>query len=274
MQSSIAGIRCDDSPPTWRSSTPTPDQQLEINAKYGLVSDYRDYDKDSTLEELLKDKTVAYVCPSPHLENLGMGEFIDSHDVVVRVNQNFKPTESTWSDYGKRTDILVNCLNEKKRNALHNNRDYVSSLKFILGPMVSVWEKPLVDSFLESTTVPHQNVCDGYLFKMFKEIGTTANTGLTGLLTLLNYPIKHAYLTGMTFFNMNKMGRIYHDSYHDEAVMFGNFTNTPDRRPSVDELRMDIHEQEPQINYFKKLIQAHYPHRLKLDDYLMEAYDI
>ncbi len=249
------------SDPAWQSSPPHPDTQLQINAAHGMVSEYKDYEIDPYLLDLVKDKTVAYVCPSPHLEGKGMGEFIDSHDLVVRVNQNYTPNEATWEDYGKRTDILVNCLNEIKIRALSENLDYVHSLRYILGPMVSVWDKPKIDSFLESTGVPHQNVCDGYLFKVFKEVGTTVNTGLTGILTLLHYPVKELFVTGMTFFNMNKMGRIYHDKYHDEAVKFGNFSDTLNKCPSVAELRND-HVAPPGLNGSHAYgIDSHFPDR-------------
>ena len=268
----IAGVPCEDVKPNWQSSVPHPDTQLQLNGRQGLVSEYRDYVSDPILEKLVEGKSLAYVCPSPHLVGKGMGNYIDSHDIVVRVNQNFAPTEDTWEDYGKRTDILVNCTNVHKRHALSNNLNYVRSLKYFLCPMVSVHEKPMVDSFLEDTKVPYQNVCDGYLFKMFREVGTTVNTGLTGLLTLLNYPIKSLYVTGMTFFNMNKMGRIYYDKYHDEAVKYGNFSDTENKAPSVAQLRMDIHEQQPQIDYFKKVVAIHHPKTLKLDEFLTENF--
>jgi hypothetical protein len=268
----IAGIPCENVKPNWHSSVPHPDTQLARNKAFGLVSEYKDYVPDPRLGELVAGKSVAYVCPSPHLMGKGMGEYIDSYDVVVRVNQNFTPTEDTWEDYGKRTDILVNCINVNKIRALSDNPDYVQSLKYILCPMVSVTEKASMDAFLESTNVPFQNVCDGHVFKMFREIGTTANTGLTGILTLLNYPLKSLYVTGMTFFNMNKMGRIYHDKYHDEAVKYGNFSDTEDKAPSVAQLRMDIHEQQPQIDYFRKVVNIHYPKTLKLDEFLMENF--
>ena len=76
----------------------------------------------------------------------------------------------------------------------------------------------------------------------------------------------------MTFFNMNKMGRVYHDEYHDQAVKFGNFSNTSNKEPSVAELRMDIHNQQYQIDYFRKVVSEHYPSKLKLDDFLMDNF--
>jgi len=272
MTDSIIGIKCSNDLPPWMSSPAHPDVQLQINEKHGQISQYEDYRLEPDLLELVKGKRIAYVCPSPHLQGQGMGELIDSYDLVARVNQGFTPTEETWADYGKRVDVLVNCLNIHKLRALHANPEYVRALKYLLAPQVSVWDTPRVDKFLGETGVPHQNVSDGYLFKIFKEVGTTVNTGLAGIITLLNYPIEELYITGMTFFNMNSMGRIYHDEYHDQAVRFGNFRDTTNKEPSVAELRMDIHAQQPQIDYFRKVVSQHYPNPMTLDDYLVENF--
>ena len=180
--------------------------------------------------------------------------------------------EHQWADYGKRTDILYNCLNINKLNALSQNSEYLRSLKFIVCGNLSMWDLPRVITFLNSTGVPWHNMSDGYLFKLYKEVGTTCNTGLVGVIDLLNYNIKKLYITGMTFFNMNTFGKVYYDEYHDEAVKFNNFSNTKDKTPSIAELRMDIHSQEPQIDYFRKVVDHYYPSKLELDEFLKENF--
>ena len=62
---------------------------------------------DPSLEEYLKDKTVALVGPAPYLANHTHGAEIDSCDVVVRIQHNIYNTES----YGSRSDIIQSCLN-------------------------------------------------------------------------------------------------------------------------------------------------------------------
>ena len=272
----IIGIELSEAPPPWDSSTPLPEEQLQQLAGYqkGFIDRYTDYIKDEKLAKLVEGKRVAYVCPSPHLKGQKMGAYIDSHDLVVRVNQNFAMPENQWEDYGKRTDILVNCLNINKLRALVENLDYILQLKYIVCPMLSMWDIERVDKFLELSGIPHQNVCDGHLFKMFKEIGTTANTGLTGIITLLNYDIEELYVTGMTFFNMNTFGKVYYDEYHDHAVQHNNFSNTENKEPIVKELRMDIHSQQPQIDYFKKILDKYYGNPLTVDDYLEQNFNL
>ena len=115
----------------------------------GFVDKYTDYTKDEELAKLVEGKRVAYVCPSPHLKGQKMGAYIDSHDLVARVNQNFAMPENQWEDYGKRTDILINCLNINKLRALVENLDYILQLRYIVCPMLSMWDVERVDKFLE-----------------------------------------------------------------------------------------------------------------------------
>jgi hypothetical protein len=273
LKQSIIKIPLSKNAPVWNSSTPPPHIQLaDLGRRGPFVDGFRDYNYDPSLADLVKGKRIAYVCPSPHLKGLEMGKLIDSYDLVVRVNQAYHQPASDWRDYGERTDILMNCLNINKLNALNKNPEFVETLKFIVCPMVSMWDVQRCNDFLKASGVPWHNVCDGYLFKIFKEAGTTCNTGLTGLITLLNYDVKEIYLTGMTFFNMNSFGNIYSETYHDEAAKNNNFRNTMNRHPSVVDLRIDIHQQQPQIDYFKKILNHHYPDRLKIDDYLIKNF--
>jgi hypothetical protein len=258
----------------WQSSTPTPEQQLrDLGSRGPFVSQFKDYNYDKNLANFLKGKRVAYVCPSPHLQGLGLGEKIDSYDIVVRVNQAYHMPEKDWNDYGRRTDVLVNCMNIIKINALKQNMEFAKSMKYIVCPMVSMWDIQRVHDFLDEIGQPWHNVCDGYLFKVFREVGTTCNTGLTGIITLLNYDIRELYVTGMTFFNMNQFGKVYGDTYQDAALKGGNFrASAIDNTPIVKDLRMDIHHQQPQIDYFHKIIAYHYMRKLKLDDFLLENF--
>ena len=80
------------------------------------------------------------------------------------------------------------------------------------------------------------------------------------------------HVTGMTFFNMNTFGEVYYDKYHKEAMKNGNFREDVRNVPNFSDLRIDIHQQIPQINYFHKMIYFHYGKKLSLDDYLQENF--
>jgi len=273
LKKDIIGIPLNNSSPQWQSSPPVPEVQLRDLGRRGpFISEYEDYKADKELAKLLKNKTIAYVCPSPHLRGQKTGEFIDSHDLVARVNQAYHMPEEEWEDYGKRTDILINCLNINKINALRKDMAFARSMKYIICPMVSMWDIGRVNDFLNEIGAPSHNVSDGYLFKIFKDVGTTCNTGLTGLVTILNYDIKNVYVTGMTFFNMNSFGQVYYEKYHNEAMKNNNFSEASKQIPRYSDLRMDIHHQQPQIDYFHKIIYFHYGRRMLLDDYLMNNF--
>lgn len=273
LKKSIIGIPLSKKTPKWESSPPAPENQLKnLGARGPFVDGFRDYVRDENLAKLVEGKRIAYVCPSPHLKGMKMGEYIDSHDLVVRVNQAYHMKEEDWEDYGQRTDILMNCLNINKINALRENMDYARSLEYIVCPMVSMWDIQRVHDFLDEIGRPWHNVCDGYLFKVFKEVGTTCNTGLMGIITLLNYDVKELYVTGMTFFNMNTFGEVYYNKYHEEALKNGNFGEQSKNIPNFADLRIDIHQQVPQINYFHKMVYFHHGRKLTLDGYLEENF--
>ena len=56
--------------------------------------------------KLIADKTVAIVGPASYLTNSGLGEEIDNHQVVVRINRSYESVDKFSKDVGTRTDIL------------------------------------------------------------------------------------------------------------------------------------------------------------------------
>ena len=79
-------------------------------------------------ENIIKGKTVCVVGRSPHLHGLGLGNTIDSHDFVIRVNAG-TPEEKEAADFGTKTSAVAIALTfrniefyqhlletEKKRN--------------------------------------------------------------------------------------------------------------------------------------------------------------
>ena len=164
----------------------------------------------------------------------------------------------------------MNCLNSIKRRALQNNLEFAQSLKQVVCPMVTLEETSIINNLLTTNNIKGYNVPDSYLFKCFHEIGTTANTGLMGIITLLNYDIKELFITGLNFYNMNTFGKIYNDKYHDEATKAGNFRSTPNKEPSKNDLKTNIHSVIPQIKYFYKILK-HHSNTIQVDNYLQNV---
>tara|TARA_Y100000114_G_C11761924_1_gene330268 strand:- start:42 stop:896 length:855 start_codon:yes stop_codon:yes gene_type:complete len=275
LKKNIIGIPLKKNVNEWQSSTPMPEDQLSDLKSKGFVGDFKDYEKDQNLAKLIEGKKIAVVGPSPHLEGLNYGEKIDSYDIVIRLNQKFAIPENKYKDFGSKTDIMFGSFNHLNVWECNQNKDYIKSLKLLVCPMLSMWDLNEQNKWFDATGVPYHNVCDGYLFKIFKEVGTICNTGFASLIVLLNYKIEELFLTGMTFFDMDKWGNVYFDEYYDSIKAatgdtYGSWN--PDRLVDARASRSDIHVQKPQINYFKKIIRKYHLNPLYLDDYLKEKF--
>lgn len=275
LKQDIIGIPLNKEVNPWRCSSPSPEMQLAQLKSMGFIGEFKDYEKNTHLADLVEGKKIAIVGPSPHLENLNYGEKIDSYDIVVRLNQKFAIPEKKHKDFGSKTDIMFGSFNHLNQSECDKNKDYIKTLKLLVCPMVSMWDLPSQNRWFDSTGVPYHNICDGHLFKIFKEVGTTCNTGFMSLIILLNYNIEEIFITGMTFFDMNKWGNVYFDEYYDSVKeATGNTYGAWNQERKVDGLaaRADLHDQQCQINYFKKIIDKYYLNPIVLDDYLKENF--
>ena len=273
LSDNVAGVRCSDPPQPWICSNPVPEAQLinlgSMRNPYGSESfpgNFEDYEKDPHLADLIEGKTVAFVGPSAHLVGQSMGDFIESHDVIVRVNQTQEIPDHRHVDFGHRTDVLASNLNGPSMAALSENLGWVKTLKHIYGAGPSMWDRDKYGTIVDSWDIPWHNVSDGYLFKVYKEVGTTSSTGLSAMIVLMNYDVESLYITGNSFYNFGKCGVVYYDEFEDEESMKKvNGINTH-------HYRHDIHAIEPQMDFFKRLLDAHYPNKLKVDDLLRDYF--
>ena len=83
----------------------------EIKKSAEIFQKFEENLKNKTLYNLLKGKTVAVVGNSDFEIGKNSGEEIDSHDIVIRMN-NYR-TENYEKDYGKKTDIWVHGFGAK-----------------------------------------------------------------------------------------------------------------------------------------------------------------
>ena len=235
-----------------------------------------DYVRDETLNNLIKDKTIAYVGPAPNIQGWELGEHIDSHDLVFRLGDppvGFMGQTGKEKDYGSRSDVLVHSFNCQDVHHLGQDVPWLRTLKYFLQPMVRAYEAPLQEQWFNLLGVPIHHVPDhhinynkgkpGYLYDY---LGSLPNTGFIGILTLLNYDIKSMFLTGMTFYNMggwDKAGSCYFDEWYGQLKHqeYGLNESTHMHNPKKD------------IEHFRNILSVK-KHRDKiiLDDYLMEYF--
>lgn len=147
------------------------------------LSSYRDYYSDSQsyvseeeyesfldYRDFLKDKRVVVVAPSKSTLSYRRGDFIDSHDIVVRLNNGFRTT-GIEEFVGSRTDIVFHGLNPKSQYRLRLKSCLKFGTKFI-----SYW-----GAMFDRTTRYKQQIKKGRLdvqlvhmgdrFQMYQDLG-------------------------------------------------------------------------------------------------------
>lgn len=234
------------------------------------VDHFEDYKPDPRLADLLKGRRIAFVCPSPHLNGLGLGPAIDACDLVIRVGVTAPIPERLHADCGSRTDIIIHSFNALEIEEAYRNIEYISEMRFVMCAMVSTDFIVKHDAFfglLRSKGTPTQNVSDFYLYRLFKEVGTLCNVGFAGLLTLLNYEFEELLSFGMGFYNMGNYGNIYNSDYYEQVTdKMKIFAPNEQRHITAEEARADLHRQQPQIDYLQRLLRR--DKRIKVDSYL------
>lgn len=145
---------------------------------------------------------VALVGPSPNIEGLGLGDTIDSYDMVVRVNTSYLATQTHPNDYGKRIDAvyftrdITRCA--RMRVDLKDSVLQATNTKFIntLISTVRFYDK-------EGLDVPTTNIFDTTSEKFHEKVGygQEQNTGTKAALHLLcHYPdITELFIVGYSF---------------------------------------------------------------------------
>lgn len=240
------------------------------------------YKRDENLNDLLRGKTVAYVCPSAHLVGTNSGKKIDSYDLVCRVSQEFPLPENRYVDYGSRTDILMSACNPDCMiimNAEFKGTDYFKNLKYVVCPQGEHNEHK-EESFqkLNEYNIPFHIIGDEYMDVINRTAGTVTNSGLSGVITLLNYDLKELYITGMSFYGIEryvhgylieKGGRLYDVYYKEYADMLKKHLSFTDEH--IAGLTFG-HNQIPQIQYFVRILQRN--RVITLDDYLTRAFTL
>lgn len=235
-------------------------------------STFKDYVRDEELAKLIEGKRIALVGPGAHLNGSKSGELIDSYDVIIRAAQIFPLPASAHKDRGSRTDIVMHSFNHKQIAECKNHIEFFKSLEFVIASMVYTSEKPGHDAFfgvLKKEGIKTHKPTDGYLFKIFSEVGTCLNSGIAGLITLQNYDVKEIYITGFNFYNMGKYGEVYYKGYYDVTTRAKVIPSNSGQQMTAKTGRHDLHNQSPQIAYLRNLVKEK-PELIKVDDYLKE----
>ena len=244
--------------PKWTSSAAAPKPEV-ANIENEINVD---------LKELLKGKRVALVGPSSHIVGKGLGDKIDSYDIVVRIGQFFQIPEKMYPDLGKKTNIVAHSFNQFQIPKC--NKTFLNSIDMVMCCMSSNNLKNQQENFFKSLTTKYYNINDDYFRKICKETGTAVNSGFAAIVVLLQYEIKELFITGYSFYNMGKYGDVYYDEYEKEAKSTAIKVKGEPKNITPKQARSDLHNQKSQIERFSKLIEEY--DVISLDDFLTQNF--
>jgi hypothetical protein len=215
---------------------------------------------DLELLSRLRGKTVALVGAADSITGTGSGPEIDSHDVVVRVNNGFNIVESMKPDVGTRTDVVyhvgvtttcdgtgtgLNPIENRNTEGVRNidRNDFETMVSAGVGfLMLSVpphskrveYVKSLVDSRIPWARFPRD-----YRTELHWKIGTFPNTGVVATWHMLRSDLVSLDLYGFDFF-----ATAHYPGYNNETE---EYRLTAGSRPT------DFpHNQEKQIDFIGK----------------------
>jgi hypothetical protein len=195
--------------------------------------------------EYLKDKSVCLVGPAPSIKELGnQKEFIDSHDIVVRINKSLPVPKTLFESSGTKTNILYNCLNVDPESGGYLHIPYLEEeIEWLACPYPN--KAPFsgdIQRFIgaNSDRINFTYFDLRYYNELETKMKTRPNSGVLTILDLLSHDIRSLHITGITFF---RGGYVNEYREYNEQQVLARMQNHGN------------HKQEPQIQYMKKILK-------------------
>ena len=216
-------------------------------------------------ESLIKGKRVIIVGPSTTVEECKLGEFIESFDVVIRLNKSLPVPPRLHAHIGARTDILYNSLNqtdypgENNINPIFLRNNRIRYLRCPYPPITPFKYDMQAFQSRNRGIVPFGHIDHDYYRKMRYSLQTRPYTGTCAIADLLHCGVGELYVMGIDFYTYG-YARYY-------------------RRVSKKKLQRmrnnNIHKRGPQIDLIKRfyLLDKRLIVDNILDKILLEDYD-
>lgn len=192
------------------------------------------------------------VGPAATLKGQGYGEFIDSHDVVVRLNHAWPLPQSMAEDIGTRIDVLYHNLNPRNQRILprHVARMRKDGLKWMVSshPANRIRYRRRHRRFRRANKgrLRFRAIPGGLKRRLKRRVGFP-NSGMVAIADLLRFPIASLYVTGFSF-------------YTTGYLKYPNYKRIPKR------MALRNHNQRRHKTYLARLVKKE--ERLKVDPFI------
>ena len=220
---------------------------------------------------IFNNKNVIIVGPANNLIGEKKGEFIDSFDVVCRLNDSYIISEDKVEDYGKRCDVLLNTCNCELLCIMNRYRKYLKNCRLVINPTSLVHrqdynntKKNVYNNYLDiNLNIPFVQVQGKFETNMTKK---KLNTGMCALDFLLNgTKLNSLYICGFSFHGIKEKKYItgntvlsYETYLFDSKIVYNcNCDSTKPCKKRVDRRFALIYNEQNQLKYFKNNIMNH-----------------
>lgn len=218
-----------------------------------------------SFSNLIKNQRVIIVGPSITVQECNLGNFINSFDVIIRLNKSLPVPRKMHPHIGNRTDILYNSLNtsdypgENRFSPHFLKKQKVKYLRCPYPP-ISPFTNDIKSFYRKSNKIiDFGHIDTTYYGKLEYCLGTRPYTGTCAIADLLHSGVKELFVMGIDFYT-------YKHSFY--------YRNVSERK--LAKLRNNnIHRRRPQINLIRRfyLLDTRLIVDNILDEILLEKYD-
>jgi hypothetical protein len=154
----------------------------------------------SKTEKLLKNKSIIIVGPAGYLQNSNKREFIENHDVVVRLNSNYTIPPEHHKDIGTKTDLLYHCFWAPIFPEIELLVKNVSLVKAAF-PTIPPFNTDIARFVnINRNRVDFEFYDPQKYSELVKRVNSRPNTGTSAIYDILSYDIKSLHVSGITMF--------------------------------------------------------------------------
>ena len=224
--------------------------------------------------DFLEGKNVILVGSAGYLKDMNLGKWIDSFDLIIRMNLACPVKEDLKKDIGSRTDILYHTLIYEKFiearpdlfkahtvDEMHSWKN--DGVKWV----VTHWNKsnprvkafaPIIEGIINWTDIPKSK---HMLIK--NELASTPNIGTSAITHILSSKVKSLSVIGCDYHRSGYY--VGYGGFNEEQARAG--TNSTAMWGQVKQDKESSHKVEPQLKYIKSLLKK--DNRLILDHVLL-----